>query len=228
MSYVNLIHVERISFSVPHTNIHGQPACPLIGSFQNKNYPHRIKAFKESPIAVRQVCCSAYGTAALSFDGKVYTWGVGEMLGIGVFIGDGDSPNPKLVKSLLTTRIKYISCGAYFILALSFNGRVFSWGRNEEGALGIALNKTRRLTPGEVSTSNFLGIDDPAVAIATGMRHGALLSAKGFVLTWGGDVFGPAASSRDFSPILKLSFDDTTKGSSSNSASEKNNKKKLK
>ena len=68
-----------------------------------------MKVFKESGLRVRQVVCASHATAALTFDGKVYTWGMGETLGQGVYVGDGDCSKPTLISSLITHRMCQVS-----------------------------------------------------------------------------------------------------------------------
>ena len=49
--------------------------------------------------------------------------GSGELLGCGVSL-ETATRSPAIVPALLTTRIRQISCGAFFVIALS-DGKVF-------------------------------------------------------------------------------------------------------
>lgn len=44
-------------------------------------------------------------------------------------------------------KIIHIACGALFIMALTDNGKLYSWGRNEYGELGINLKDAYKPYP---------------------------------------------------------------------------------
>ena len=48
---------------------------------------------------------------------------------------------PKLVDSLLSADVSCLSCGPNHISVVTGEGRVYSWGNNSDGRLGINLNK---------------------------------------------------------------------------------------
>jgi hypothetical protein len=95
-----------------------------------------------SPI---QLECGYHHSAVVAEDGELFTWGRG------VFgqLGHGDSKNlssPKLVESLGSVKIKQVTCGWQHTMALSWEGKVFSWGYGEDGQLGHG-NTEDFLTP---------------------------------------------------------------------------------
>jgi len=44
-------------------------------------------------------------------------------------------------------KIVHIACGSLFIMALSDNGKLYSWGRNENGQLGLNSEDNQKLYP---------------------------------------------------------------------------------
>lgn len=59
-------------------------------------------------------------------------------------LGHGDFQNnftPTLIETLLKTDIISIACGLEHVVAVSGNGKVFAWGKNRDGRLGIGANK---------------------------------------------------------------------------------------
>ena len=48
---------------------------------------------------------------------------------------------PQLVPSIRNVRIKSVRCSGIHVLALAFDGRVFYWGKNEFGSLGLGSTK---------------------------------------------------------------------------------------
>ena len=72
-----------------------------------------------------------------------------------------------------------IECGAWFTVALSSNGEVFTWGVNDFGQLGLG-DRWRRNVPTKVESLS----DERIVKIARGHNHTAALTATGKLLTW--------------------------------------------
>lgn len=113
------------------------------------------------------------GSAAVSSDGSVRTWGC--------LRGDGDdglhcSPTPHLVSEL--PPVRQISGGGEHWLALTTTGEVWTWGVNEYGQLGDG-SRTDQLRPERVE-----GLSN-VVAVAAGARHSVALTADGVVHVWG-------------------------------------------
>jgi len=96
-----------------------------------------------------------------------------------------------------------LAAGAQFNIALNEQGKVYTWGCNDEGALGL-LDYTAAGAPGKIGTAwmptfvtgflptpvpdgmSFLDRPDaPMVAVAAGDCHGAALSTDGDVYMWG-------------------------------------------
>lgn len=129
-------------------------------------------------------------TVAVTFDGKIYTWGSGEVIGQGVCAGRGDEPNPKLVPTLRAMRLSQAACGVNFMICLAMDGRLFSWGRNDRGQLGADAQQKRRFVPAEITSANMSFRRDPVKHIVCGAYHAAALTEKGVMYTWGDLDFG--------------------------------------
>ena len=95
------------------------------------------------------------------------------------------------------------------MIALSFDGKVFSWGRNECGGLGSGIKK--RLFPGQMDLSRVLQKEDYPVFVATGKRHGAMLTQHGEVFTWGGEIFGSWPGTSTSGAFLRAVFNEGAK-----------------
>jgi Regulator of chromosome condensation (RCC1) repeat len=77
-----------------------------------------------------------YHSVAAAVDGRVWTWGRGKYGAL----GHGDTDNcskPTLVASLHTTPVVGVAAGAAHTVALSRRRRVYSWGQNRAGQLGL-------------------------------------------------------------------------------------------
>lgn len=69
----------------------------------------------------------------------MYTWGRGEdgQLGLG---DTSDQYHPILVEALQDRQIVQISCGSGHTVVLTDDGKVYTWGRGDDGRLGHGDN----------------------------------------------------------------------------------------
>lgn len=114
---------------------------------------------------VPQLSCGYHHTAVVMESGAVYTFGRNDygQLGLG---HKQHTPRPTLVESLSRTRITQVACGCYHTLALSDDGRVFPFGRNNHGQLGLETS-VDCLSPQLISTLRNKNV----VKIAAGFYH---------------------------------------------------------
>ena len=147
---------------------------------------------------------------ALDDDGVVYAWGEN---GTGQ-LGDNtlvDSSSPIAVSggSLAGISVEAIAAGGQafddpngFSVALGTNGRVYTWGSNKYGQLGIG-NTTNSKLPVAVDSSDALS-GKTVVSIAAGSRSVLALDSDGFVSSWGGNSqgqLGDGTTSNRSSPV---------------------------
>eukprot|EP00561_Arcocellulus_cornucervis_P012229 CAMPEP_0185799526 /NCGR_PEP_ID=MMETSP1322-20130828/370_1 /TAXON_ID=265543 /ORGANISM="Minutocellus polymorphus, Strain RCC2270" /LENGTH=631 /DNA_ID=CAMNT_0028495105 /DNA_START=45 /DNA_END=1940 /DNA_ORIENTATION=+ len=139
--------------------------------------------------------------------GDVLAVGTGEAGQLGVEEEDLNDMytiyRPRLIRNLRGADIVQLSAGAQYNIALTEEGKVYTWGCNDEGAMG-QLDYSVSGTPGKIDTGwvpnlvkGFLptpvpdGVtfldrpDAQIVAVAAGDCHGAALSTDGDVYWWG-------------------------------------------
>jgi len=106
---------------------------------------------------------------------------------------------PRLVQSLEAVRIVDIAARGAHTLALSLEGIVYSWGRNDEGQLGQGMR-----TPLKVPTKIEWFVDNNIHIrqIACGRVHSVAISAEQTLFTWGDDDDGATGQCSD-EPILE-------------------------
>ncbi|MDP2434210.1 MAG: BTB/POZ domain-containing protein, partial [archaeon] len=122
------------------------------GVKRDERRPKAIAAFAEECSPIVQVSCGANHSAALDASGAAWLWGHAEYSQLGASSahqdwGGGDRgsgsafPTPKRFAFFETVqppvRIREISCGDLFTLALTSRSEVFAWGWNQSGALGM-------------------------------------------------------------------------------------------
>ncbi|CAB0032033.1 unnamed protein product [Trichogramma brassicae] len=146
--------------------------------------PRLIEALKSK--RVRDIACGSGHSAAITSNGELYTWGLGEY----GRLGHGDTTThlkPKLVEALVGQNIVQVACGSRDAqtMALTADGGVFSWGDGDFGKLGRG-GSDGCYTPKQVDRLNGIGVTQ----IECGAQFSLALTKYGEVWTWGkGDYF---------------------------------------
>ena len=143
--------------------------------------PSAVKAL--SKFRVRHVGCGFGFTAATTHSGDVYTWGSGEH----GQLGHGDMQDrvvPVPVTSLRGNnkhaRVADVACGARHALAMSSTGRIYAWGWNNHGQLGLG-HRDDVCEPTLVAALRKYR----CMNIVAGWRNSAAMFEKGELFAWG-------------------------------------------
>ncbi|KAF4042880.1 Regulator of chromosome condensation (RCC1) repeat [Phytophthora infestans] len=107
------------------------------GDSRRVSIPQRVLALQGHTII--QVSCGAFHTLVTDLNGHVFAWGSNSKGQLG-FLSPGTPSTavetPTVVGDLRGVYMSSVACGEYHSLALSSDGRVFSWGCNKYGKLG--------------------------------------------------------------------------------------------
>jgi alpha-tubulin suppressor-like RCC1 family protein len=120
---------------------------------------------------------------AILSDGTLWTWGSNSNGQLGINLA-GIPPNDfrnspvQLGISSWTT----ISAGYIHAMAITFNGRLFAWGNNSDGRLGLN-NILQRSSPVQIGSSSW-------TTVAAGASHNAAIRSDGLLFTWGLNTAG--------------------------------------
>lgn len=154
-----------------------------------------------SPIEVMQgVAAVSLGynvSAAVKFDGTLWTWG-GNAYGQ---LGDGtgkDRAEPGRVEGI--DDVVAVSFGTDFAAAIKADGTLWMWGRNGYGQLGDGTTEAR-LEPTRVK-----GLDN-VVAVSLGNGHTAALTSDGSLWMWGWGINGQLGTGKtetSTTPVLVM------------------------
>lgn len=135
---------------------------------------------------VRDIACGSAHSAAITSQGELYTWGLGEY----GRLGHGDNNTllkPKLIQKLVGQRVVQVACGSRDAqtLCLTEDGLVYSWGDGDFGKLGRGGSDGCSV-PHPIERLNGLGI----IQIECGAQFSLALTRTGEVWTWGkGDYY---------------------------------------
>jgi alpha-tubulin suppressor-like RCC1 family protein len=131
---------------------------------------------------VVQVATGAGHTLVLTKDHVVFSWGLNSkgQLGLGDFFPRG---GPTHLLPPPGVQFSKLACGAFFSMALTSDGRLFAWGDNHRGNLGLGHNRTSAI-PTRVTFS------EKILDVACGSLHTLALTSSGAVYGWGRNVDG--------------------------------------
>lgn len=161
-------------------------------------------ANRSSPVAVnvsgvlagKTVTAIATGrnhTLALTSDGRVYAWGE-NMSGQ---LGNGSNANSSVPVAVTMTgvlsgkTVSSIAANYYYSGAVTSDGRVYTWGGDDEGGMGSLGHATIKVSnvPVAVDVSGALS-GKTVSSMAFGPYHGIVLTSDGRAYTWGANMSG--------------------------------------
>uniref|UniRef100_A0A0E0IC63 RCC1-like domain-containing protein n=1 Tax=Oryza nivara TaxID=4536 RepID=A0A0E0IC63_ORYNI len=110
------------------------------GDTQPRSQPIRVEGL--SDLSLVDIAAGGWHSTALTKEGEVYAWGRGEHGRLG--FGDDKSSHmvPQKVELLAGEDIIQVSCGGTHSVALTRDGRMFSYGRGDHGRLGYGRKVT--------------------------------------------------------------------------------------
>ena len=142
----------------------------------------RSKKFKDAsvqrgswvPVNVEAAAVAAGDgfSLATSRDGEVYAWGKGAYGVLGVD-DERDQASPVLSGLEPSFRARKVACGRWHVLVLSRSGKVYSFGRNHLGQLGLGFKSSAEAKPSLVSfDDDFIKVVD----ISAGGAHSVAIA----------------------------------------------------
>ncbi|XP_063314714.1 probable E3 ubiquitin-protein ligase HERC6 [Pelobates fuscus] len=169
-------------------NIYGQ-----LGRRTNHSNTDQILALEAQTIV--DVSCGTNHSMAVCNQGNVFSWGEASEGELGTGQSKQRNPIPRRISGLSNTRIIQISCGHFHSVALSEDGRVFSWGQNNAGQLGLGKKVPNQASPQIVKSLQ--GI--PLVQVTAAGCQSFALSMLGTVFGWGRNNAGQLGFKTDVS-----------------------------
>lgn len=145
------------------------------GDTQPRSQP--VPVWGLSNLTLVDIAAGGWHSTALTDEGEVYAWGRGEHGRLG--FGDDKSSKmvPQKVQLLVGANIVQVSCGGTHSVALTLDGRMYSFGRGDHGRLGYGKKVTTghpTTVPINLPPRKDLGDSDgrwSAKLVACGGRH---------------------------------------------------------
>ena len=153
-----------------------------LGHNSNVIKPSCVKVLK--PDQVVAVTCGRSHTVVATRSGAVWAMGCNSEGQLGVGRGLEWVSGPRQVSGL-PHHVVQLASGASHSVALTGEGRVWVWGSNTEGQLGLGEDSEET-----VFTPTELPLSDTVAQIACGYYHSALVTTEGRLLTFGEEEGG--------------------------------------
>ncbi|MEU8763816.1 sialidase [Streptomyces sp. NPDC048659] len=147
---------------------------------------------------VKDIAAGGRHALALDTSGQVYSWGDNAYGQLGNNRTGDSRTVPDRVQGM--PKVKQISAGCDFSLALLENGKVYAWGRGIHGQLGNGGRATSSV-PRQVS-----GLEN-IVSIDAGCYHALALTADDTVKSWGYNLYGQLGNSGTKSSTVPVDVD---------------------
>lgn len=146
-------------------------------ALRNKPTPCLIKALAD--FKVIQISCGWGHSAALTAEGRVYSWGIGARGALGTGTTDTEW---RPVHVRVPGKATYIDCGARHT-GIVLSNDLYICGAGDSGQLGTG-KRDQVLTPNKVQ------INGHVTAVACGLFHTLILTKQGKVHAMGGNNYG--------------------------------------
>ncbi|MER5931820.1 sialidase [Streptomyces sp. NPDC002054] len=147
---------------------------------------------------IKSIAAGGKHGLALDTSGQVYSWGDNAYGQLGNNRTGDSRTVPDRVQGM--PKVKQISAGCDFSLALLENGKVYAWGRGIHGQLGNGSRATSSV-PRQVQ-----GLEN-VVAVDAGCHHALALTAENTVKSWGYNLYGQLGNSSTKSSPVPVDVD---------------------
>lgn len=151
--------------------------------------PKEIKFFSNNDIFIEQISCGDLHCGVITRNKELYTWGNGAFGKLGHCNFD-HVLKPKIVSYFSSQKVRSVYCGSYNTMAITTDSRIFVWGKNSHGMLGVPqFDGQNVLYPAEILYQKF---DESLTGseIGLGTMHSLLLCQNGSLLSCGNSVNG--------------------------------------
>jgi len=133
-----------------------------------------------------RVSASRSFVSAVDTDGIAYVWG--ETIDLGI------APGPSPSRIAMDQPVQEVACGLSHMVILTRTGELYTFGRGDEGRLGLDSEKSeykpKKICKFANEKDERVDEKSPFVSIACGRYHSAAVTEDGALYTWGGGKFG--------------------------------------
>uniref|UniRef100_A0A3B3YFA5 HECT-type E3 ubiquitin transferase n=1 Tax=Poecilia mexicana TaxID=48701 RepID=A0A3B3YFA5_9TELE len=151
----------------------------------SKSLQIKVPSFSET-LSALNVVQVAGGSKSLfaTVEGKIYACGEATNGRLGLGLSSGTIPIPRQITALSNYVVKKVAVHSRHAMALTVDGKVFSWGEGDDGKLGHFSRNCDK--PRLIEALKTKRIRD----IACGSSHSAAITSSGELYSWGLGEYG--------------------------------------
>jgi len=177
-------------------------------------------------IKIKQIASGMFHSLALSDIGDLYVWGMGFEGQLGLTSEYKIASSPRYLNFFYKVPVKFITCGHNYSLCITNDYRLWGWGENKLGQLGLdkaqIVEKPTHInifdTPGNqegiTTAESYMGINNERLYtnkllspcyVSAGFAHTAVVTEEGYLATFGLNINGQLGlgnTTSTFSPRL--------------------------
>lgn len=175
------VHYDRVyCLAEGKVYVHG----PNVGGCLGVGHEQKIEAFESvetlANVGVIDIICSRYFDLALTITGQVWAWGR---------FGSNMGERHKLPKMLINAQIVSVKAGLDHVLMLTDEGRVYGWGRNDDGLLGVPASQDDDADDVHLTPVLVKALEKQTISqIDCGVFHSLAITNDGRVFIWGRSI----------------------------------------
>jgi alpha-tubulin suppressor-like RCC1 family protein len=160
-----------------------------LGTGSSADAPRPVRVNLSEKVAM--IASGSLHNTVVTRTGKLFSWGNGAngRLGLG---SSASFDTPQLLEAVADKEFVQISCGSSFNTALTKDGQLYTWGRNEKGQCGVGVSLTLdqySMEPAPVKVAFVDDVDgEPAPRMVTAKcayKHTLSIDSDGHMWTWG-------------------------------------------
>lgn len=169
-----------------------------IDSQQDQNAP---AALSGDPAAWAQLAAGGHHTCGIDIESGLWCWGDNEKGALGTGGGERALTPQSLVTPAVTWR--EVALGQRYTCAVDWNGDLWCWGENADGALGLDSLIEEQPTPAQVAPGMSF------TSVAAGGRHTCAIASTGDLYCWGRNADGELGLGDAGGPVRAPALVDT-------------------
>lgn len=145
------------------------------GTTNSSQTPQKVSGLQD----IVDIAAGVSHSLAVDFSGNVYAWGGNDNYQLGAENIKGSNLRPALVPTV--KKAAQVAAGNGSSMALTTDGKVYTWGYGEYGQLGSGRAEIAKADPAQVSRFGSGSIS----SIACGSYHNLCVTSSGDLYVWG-------------------------------------------